>query len=163
MSATAEDALAALRSIDASLKLIVAHFGIGARATESSTSGPSVASDADLDGAYGNPEVKAKDPRDWTGPPMRGHLFSECPPAYLDLVADRLDYFIEQAMEQSQAEEATAVEVAEMRKKIKYNKRDAARARGWAARLRAGWVAPEPATGFPSDNVPPPSDDDIPF
>ncbi len=84
----------------------------------------------DLDGPHGDPVIKAKDPRDWAGGSMRGRTFSECPPEYLDLLAERLDYFA------SKEEDA---------KKQKYNLLDAQRARGWAARLRAGWTRPESA------------------
>lgn len=84
-----------------------------------------------LDGQYGDPVIKAKDPRDWTGEPMTGKRFSECPPDYLDLLAERYDFFA------SKEEDA---------KKQAYNLKDAQRARGWAARLRAGWKPAEPAT-----------------
>ncbi len=93
--------------------------------TPDSASAPTV----DLDNAHGNPIVKAKDPRDWTGDNMNGRHFSECPPEYLDMLAERYDYFA------SREEDA---------KKKRYNELDAARARGWAARLRSGWTAPEP-------------------
>jgi hypothetical protein len=83
-----------------------------------------------LDGPHGDPLVRQKDPRDWTGDSQKGKHFSECPPAYLDMLAERFDYFA------SREEDAT---------KQKYNLLDAQRARGWAARLRAGYVAPEPA------------------
>lgn len=130
-----------LRSIDASLKAIVARQAPagGAPATAAG-----VASDADLDGKWGDPVVKAKDPRDWTGAPMQGRKFSECPAEYLDMVADRLDYFT------SQNPGATE----EDQKKIRYQRLDAARARGWAARIRAGKVAPPPEEpGFGDDDV----------
>lgn len=91
----------------------------------------------DLDSPHGNPVVKAKDPRDWTGEPMKGRTFSECPADYLDLVAERLDYF-----------SAQLGDSADDQKKRKYNTLDAARARGWAARKRAGWTAPEPVAGL---------------
>ncbi len=84
-------------------------------------------------GPHGDPTVKAKSPRDWTGPDMKGRKFSECPPTYLDLMADRFDYF---------ASKEGADE-----KDVRYAKLDAQRARAWAARLRAGWTAPAPA-GF---------------
>jgi hypothetical protein len=90
--------------------------------------GPAVASDAELDGQYGDPEVKAKDPRDWTGPPMHGRRFSECPAEYLEMLAERYDYFV------SQNAQATDEE----KKKANYNRKDAARARGWAERIRSG-------------------------
>lgn len=83
----------------------------------------------DLDGPHGDPIIKAKDPRDWAGDSMMGARFSQCPADYLDLVADRLEYFA------SKEEDAT---------KARYNRLDAARARGWAARHRTtGAPAPE--------------------
>lgn len=131
--------VALLTSIDASLKALVSRQG----ATQAAPSGaPAVASDRDLDSQYGDPEVKARDPRDWTGAPMKGLRFSQCPPEYLDMVADRLDYFCSQ----------NAGETEEDRKKIKYQKLDAARARGWAARLRAGWKPAPAAEGWPDDD-----------
>lgn len=120
-----------LRSIDASLKALVARGGVAAE-----QAGATVASDRDLDSQYGDPEVKAKDPRDWTGAPMRGRKFSQCPPEYLDMVAERLDYFC------SQNTGATE----EDQKKLKYQRLDAARARGWAKRIRAGWKPANAAT-----------------
>jgi hypothetical protein len=65
---------------------------------------------------------------------MTGRAFSECPPEYLDMVADRLDYFSSQLGDSD-----------DEKKKRKYNTLDAARARGWAARLRSGWTPPAPA------------------
>lgn len=159
--ATAQDVIDTLRSIDASLKLVVRHFGIGAQGAGGAPSGrgavPSVATDADLDGKWGNPEVKAKSPRDWTGDSMTGKHFSECPAPYLDLVADRLEYF---------ASQNASSQDADAQKKAHYNRLDASRARGWAARIRAGYVAPAQPEGFPSDTQAsgaPLTDDDIPF
>lgn len=118
------ETLALLRSIDASLKALLARM-------------PAPPERVDLDGPHGNPVVKAKDPRDWTGETMNGRTFSECPAEYLDLLAERYDYFA------SREEDA---------KKQKYNLLDAQRARGWAARIRAGHVAPkrQPSEGEPS-------------
>lgn len=93
----------------------------------SKTSVARVASQSDLDSTYGDPIVKAKDPRDWAGDAMNGKHFSECPAEYLDLLADRYDYFAEREDDA---------------KKAKYNRLDAARARGWAARIRDGYKAP---------------------
>lgn len=81
----------------------------------------------DLDSQYGDPVIKAKDPREWTGDLMKGRKLSECPANYLDLLAARYDWF-------NQSEEDP--------KKKKYNSLDAARARGWAARIRAGYKPP---------------------
>jgi hypothetical protein len=113
MATTSEEAIRLLRSIDSSLKSLLAMQG-GAHQTER----------VDLDGPHGDPVIKAKDPRDWTGEPMKGRKFSECPPDYLDMVAERFDYFA------SKEEDP---------KKAKYNRLDAARARGWAQRLRGGF------------------------
>ncbi len=148
--ATAQDVIDTLKSIDAHLAALVQHFGIGAHPpapAQHVSDVPLIASDRDLDSQYGNPEVKAKDPRDWTGDTMKGYRFSECPVEYLHLVADRLDYFAGRE---------------EDPKKARYNRLDASRARGWAQRLTNGWKAPE-ATGFPSDNGAQVAEDDIAF
>jgi len=87
------------------------------------------ANDRVCDGPHGDPIIKAKSPRDWNGDDMTGRKFSECPPEYLDMVADRFQYFADDASKQD---------------KRTFNLRDAARARGWAARIRAGYVAPQP-------------------
>ena len=121
---------ALLRSIDASLKALVARQAPAAAAPSASAK---VASDADLDGKFGDPEIRARDPRDWTGEPMKGRRFSECPAEYLDLLAERLDYFA--------GKNAESPDEAEQ-KKARYQRLDASRARGWAARIRAGKVAP---------------------
>jgi hypothetical protein len=90
------------------------------------------------DGPHGDPIIKAKDPRDWSGEPMTGRTFSECPPEYLDLLAERYAYFAEKETDD---------------KKAGYNRLDARRARAWAARLRSGWNRPTPdAGGFASDD-----------
>jgi hypothetical protein len=83
------EAIALLKSIDATLKQLLAL---------SKTNKPiEIAPDADLDGQYGDPIVKAQDPRDWTGPSQKGKHFSECSSEYLELVAKRLDFFAEKA------------------------------------------------------------------
>lgn len=92
-----------------------------------SDAAPAPAPPVSLDGPHGDPIVKTKDPRDWTGDTMTGRTFSQCPPAYLDLLASRYDYFAEKETDE---------------KKRRYNTLDAARARGWAARIRAGYQPP---------------------
>lgn len=152
--ASAQDVIDTLKSIDTGIKALLAHFGAlrvpvngNVPASRPSYDVPQVASDRDLDSKWGDPFVRAKSPRDWTGENQLGKPFSECPPEYLEMVADRLDYFCE---------------TEEDAKKLKYQRLDASRARGWAKRLRGGWTPPETqtATGFPSDA---PVDDDIPF
>ncbi len=146
------EAVTLLRSIDASLKALLAARSGGA-SPPGSAARP--ASDRDLDSQYGNPIVKAKDPRDWTGETMNGRRFSECPPEYLDIVADRLDYFAEQA------EIAGEVSTTTGKPTAGYKRLDAARARGWAKRVREGWKAPA-LSGFTADSSPI-DDDDVPF
>ena len=120
--ATSEEVLDLLRSIDASLKQLVAQ----SRARQPKA----VASDSDLDGKYGDPELKFK-PRDWTGPSFKGRRFSECPPDLLDLVADSCEWFGRQADEKG--------EFTDRGKAVgDYKRADAARARGWAKRMREG-------------------------
>ena len=151
------DAIDLLKSIDASLKTLVRR--LPPAPAQGGGGSCAVASDADLDGKYGDPEVKAKDPRDWLGPTMKGRRFSECPPDYLDMVASRLDYFAERADEDGKT--------ATNGKPVgHYNRLDAARARGWAKRIRDGrhvqTTEQEPTdTGWAgSRDV---RDDDIPF
>lgn len=168
--ATAQDVLATLQSIDSSLKALVRHFGAGivhgatgAPAGASSAFVPAVASDRDLDGQYGNPEIKTKSPRDWTGDDMKGKRLSECPPEYLDLTASRLDYFAEQNRAEAEDQQTPPEQVGELLKKAKYNRIDASRHRGWAVRLRAGWTPPvEAAFGTPAADAPLAADE-IPF
>lgn len=120
-----------LRSIDASLKELVS----GMRARKAA--GPKeVASDRDLDGKYGDPKVTAN-PRDWNGPSFKGRKYSECPAEFLDLVAEMMDYFAQKADQNN--------ERTDKGKPVSFYKRgDAARARGWAKRIREGKHTPPP-------------------
>ncbi len=133
--ATAQDVIDVLRSIDASLKALLA--------LQRGSQAPQVAPDSDLDGQWGDPVIRAKDPRDWTGESQLGKPFSECPAEYLDLVAARLDFFAEKA-------EAEGTLTTSGKPVAPYNRRDAARARGWAQRIRHGYK-PADNGGFPSD------------
>lgn len=129
MSATAEEALAVLRSIDGTLKEMLA---LARQRTQAARGGSkqAIASDRDLDGQYGNPELRFT-PRDWTGAPFKGRRFADCPPALLDMVAETFDYFAKQAEEKDERTDK-GKPVAD------YKRQDAARARGWAARIRSG-------------------------
>src|SRR5713101_6221290 len=161
MSTSGDQAIALLHSIDTTLKALLTLMRGNAP--------KEIATDADLDGQWGDPIVRAKDPRDWSHESQIGRLFSECSPEYLDLVAARLDFFAEKA-------EAEGTLTSSGKPVAPYNRRDAARARGWARRIRAGWTsrdngaaqmpqadeifASPGAPGFPSDRI---TDDDIPF
>ncbi len=159
MAATADDLLVVLKSIDVSLKALVA---------AQPKPPPQLADASDLDGQYGDPIIMQKDPRDWRGDTQHGKRYSECPPEYLDLVASRLDYFAEKADAENKLT-AGGKPVGPL------NRRDAARARGWAARLRGGWKSSTPAAAAAQPSMmeslgdifgaAPPvyTDDEIPF
>lgn len=123
--------LSVLQSIDASLKTLVQ--GMSVKPTARTTA--DTVKPVSLDGPYGNPTVKKRDPRDWTGMTMVGRTFSDCPPEYLDMVADREIYFASKADEAGEKD-------ANGRPKSYWNHQDAARARGWAARIRSGEHTP---------------------
>jgi hypothetical protein len=127
-------ALDVLRSIDASLKALV----VFATARASKTSGKPVASDADLDGKHGDPIVKF-DPRDWSGNSCKGLPMSACPPEFLDLLAETFDYFASEAERKNELWNDKPV--------APYKRADAARARGWAKRIREGRAPAKTAPG----------------
>lgn len=92
-----------------------------------------VAGDRDLDGPHGDPVVR-KDPKRWSGSSFAGYKFSECPPEYLDVLAEFKEW---------QAGMDARKGTPEDDRKAKFNRLDAARARGWAARKRDGWAPAE--------------------
>jgi len=103
--------------------------------------GPRVATDAQMSGPKGDPECGIN-LRDWKGPLMKGRKFSMCPPEYLDQLAEYLQYRGENPKEGKE-------------KYAKFDLLDAARARGWAARIRAATPDATPApTGAPSTTEP---------
>ncbi len=133
---TSQDVYDVLLAIDRKLGLLVA-------ARDRQPAAPP--RDVDLDGQYGDPLIRAKDPRDWQGESQIGKHMSECPALYLELLANRLDYFADK--------EEAANEMANNGKpKATYTRLDAARARGWAARIKSGYTAPVAAGAFPSDD-----------
>lgn len=118
--------------------------------------------DKDLDGPYGNPIIKAADPRDWIGPSMKGKTLSECSPEYLFLLASRYDYFAEKA-------ERDSVVTSSGKPKAPYDRREAERCRAWAQRLLNGWK-PASAVDVTGSEIPwsapagtMAGDDEIPF
>lgn len=124
-----EDALTLLRSIDGTLKELLALTK--QRTTQMRAAAPkTIASDRDLDSKYGDPVLKFT-PRDWTGASFKNRAFSECPPDLLDLVADTFEYFAQQADKEGKTTDK-GKPVSE------FKRADAARARGWAKRMRDG-------------------------
>lgn len=98
-----------------------------------------VADDAELDGQYGDPTVR-KMPSDkyWKGEDFTGQPLSACPPEFLDAYAK---YKTACAFMSAKDPDEKKQKYAE------YDRRDAARARGWARRARA--AAEEPAGELP--------------
>lgn len=110
-----------------------------------SAGGASVASDYDLDSDYGNPVIK-KDPRDWPGPSFAGCRMSECSPDYLDRIASLYDWMANKDDERGAKGEAYTNKKGETKPVDGgLRRKDASRARGWAARARNGQAAPAPA------------------
>lgn len=119
---------------------------IEAKLSQSTSGG--AASDSDLDSPHGNPSIK-KDPKRWTGDSYAGCNYSDCPPEYLEVLAEFKDW-------QAGMDERKGTD--DGKRKAKFNRLDAARARGWAQRKRNGWQAPVSET--PSFNG---EEGDIPF
>lgn len=114
-----EDILKRLDVIERKLDQLLASGGPG-RAPQAS--GGNVASDADLDGQYGSPDVKFS-PKRWTGFDFKGRPMSQCSSEFLDVYAEALQYSSEHPKPGRE-------------KYAQYDARDATRARGWAARNR---------------------------
>lgn len=141
------DILAVLARIEGKLDRLLA--GGGAQA-----SGGAIADASDLDSQYGDPEVRS-DPKDWKGPSQKGKRMSQCPPEFLDLLAGLLEW-------QAQKDDEQGKTSSSGKPTGPYKRKDAARARGWRDRKRAGWKTPTAdqaldAVGFPSgDDAEPP-------
>jgi hypothetical protein len=90
-----------------------------------------VASDYELDGQYGNPEIK-KDPPRWSGESFVGRTFSQTSADYLECVAGFKDWSA------AKDDETGAVD-GKGRPKSHWARKDASLARGWAKRLRDGF------------------------
>lgn len=129
-----------LDRIERMLIAIVASFDAGkARPASMSSPSPTV----DLDSDFGNFSIR-KDPPRWKGQSYVGRRLSECPPEYLDELAQFSEWKAGKDEEKG---------TDEGRKYAGYARKDAARARGWADRLRAGWKQP----------TLPGADSDVPF
>lgn len=108
-------------------------------------SGAAVASDADLDSPYGDEIVKL-DPKGWHGPSMKGQPMSQCPALFLEQLAGLFDFF---------AKKNAGVLTDKGKPKSDFDRRSAARARGWAARARLA--------GHVGTNTAPDTDEDLGF
>lgn len=112
-----------------------------------------IASDQDLDGQYGNPEIRY-DPKEryWTGASYVGQRFSECPSDYLLAMATGLEATV-WGLNKGAEECGTGGDPdgAEAKlKKAKFKSLDAARARGWAKRNAGAQAAPQSPSAAPT-------------
>jgi hypothetical protein len=107
-----------------------------------------IADAAELDSQYGNPDVR-KDPPLWSkagGASYVGRKFNECPAEFLDALASFFDWKVSKDI---------AKNTPDGDKYAGYGRKDAARARGWAKRIRDGYQAPKPeAFADGDDNLP---------
>lgn len=134
----AKDVAAIKAALAAGAAAFASALGVPVQSAGGGSRGGAVASEAELDGQYGDPEVR-RDPSSkyWPGQSYAGRRLSECPADYLDAYAKYKDA----------CAWANDKDGGEKKKKYaEYDRRDAARARGWAARLRAGWK-PKTTTG----------------
>jgi hypothetical protein len=135
-----EEVIRLLQSIDSSLRTLVA------RLAQSPSGAGEIAPDRDLDGKYGDEEIRS-DPKRWDGARMKGRRMSECPPDYLDLLAEFLEWQAQQADKKNERTNGN-------RPVSEFRRQSAARARGWAMRIRAGQVQQAPRGAQPEQPLP---------
>jgi len=135
-----------VKRLETKIDAIARHLGIGANVVggkpTTAAAGGEVATDAELDGQYGDPEIK-KDPTRWQGESFVGRRYSETSPEYLDMVASLEDW---RAGKDDEAGQRGEMNNRGKPKDGYFARKNAARARGWAKRKRNGWGAPDPAS-----------------
>lgn len=137
------EAVDVLRSIDGTLKELLALSK--QRRAPTAQPATAVADDAELDSPYGDELVKFK-PKNWTGADFKGSRMSETSPEFLDMLADSFAYFARRNDENGEKD-------AQGLPKSKYDNQSARRARGWAARLRAGYKSKTVTATMAADEV----------
>lgn len=121
-----------------------------------------IAEPRDLEGPYGNPEIR-RDPPRWSGPSFVGCRFSDASPEYLETLAGFLDWKAREADKKDERVKGGAL-------KSKFIRLDASRARGWRKRIvegggkrLAGQPTPTMTSRPASRDVEPSFDADMPF
>jgi len=169
---TPEERLAVLEfrlsEVEKKLASVMSGAPTGGGAAVGSSGGGRIATDRDLDSQWGDPIVK-KDPKRWQGPSYAGCHMSECSPEYLEEVASLCDWMGDKDDEQGKTWSNPKKPGSAPVPASKFKREEAARARGWAKRLRErGPVqrsAPPPAEGneFETGGGADYSDNEIPF
>lgn len=153
----AKDVAAIKAALLAGAVAIVSALG-GSVSSASGAGSGGVATAGELDGQYGDPQIR-KDPPRWNGESFAGCRFSETTPDYLDCLAEFNDWRADKD-DQANAKDNKG------RPKSSWGRKDARLARGWAARLRAGWKPKTNGAGAPpatNEDYGDGADDDIPF
>jgi hypothetical protein len=153
VTVTDSDRIAALEKEVAELRVKVSQIRRGMAVALGWQAGSSqrVAKLEELDGPDGDPKI-TKDPPRWTGAPALGFTYSETSAEYLLAMAAFQDWSAEKARGDP-----------EKKKYAKGSELRASLARGWAARIKAGWVRPEkpkPRNPYEEEQG---GRDDIPF
>lgn len=137
-----EEAIRLLRSIDAKLSTAPAAkpAPVGAKPAAE------VADDYDLDGKFGDEEIrKMPSAKYWTGLDYTAAKMSETSPDFLEAYArykDACAYMNEKAADPAKA------------KYITYDRKSAARARGWALRFKSGVIKAPSIPSTEDEGVP---------
>ena len=123
--------------------------------------GGQIATDRDLDSQWGD-EVIKKIAKNWKGESFVNRRMSECSIEFLEYFADHNEWA---AGEDDEKAAGNGPDSEKYAKYARYGRTRAARARGWAKRLRDGWTPPvrndspppmgsSPSGGF-DDSAPP--------
>ena len=155
--------LSAIAAVGSKLDALAAHLGLGAKPSaagaQATAQGGDVADDADLSGPYGNPEVRLPQSDRWEK--WRSYdrvAMSDCPPELLREYARLLEW-------KAGKDEAENKLTSSGKPTAPLQRRDAARARGWAARLASAPQAKRAIGAQPlaPDQMSDDRDGDIPF
>lgn len=130
--------------LDAILEIVTGMRATLALSTTAKSTAGEVADDADLDGKYGDEDLrKMPSAKYWKGDDFTGRKMSETTAEFLDAFAKYKDACAYMNEKSGDAEKA---------KYIGYDRKSARRARGWAKRLRDGFKPASPvATGDADD------------
>jgi hypothetical protein len=114
-----------LRTLATRMLVLLDGGSAGATTAAPRSTAGAVADDRELDSDKGDPVIR-RDPKRWQGPSYVGKHYSECPADYLLTLADFKEWSAANPRPDADPKYAD------------YDRRDAARARGWAKRNANG-------------------------